>query len=197
MMMNDKFKTILIGLLLVGLVTMTVAYATLFQNLSINGSAKLQPGSSSWNLHFANLSSGSTTGTASIETGKELAITGTTTLSGLTGNLSAKGDSIIYTFDIVNDGDVAAKISSINMPNLNTAVTYSETSSDAQTVKPNIIYRLQYTSNNADLAINDTLAAHSSVNVRLTISYNQAASGLPDNDVYINDLITEINYIQA
>ena len=195
--MERKIKNIIICTLVVILVFMTVAYALLFQNLSINGTANIPRGSSTWNIYFDNLNLLNVSGTASIESGKNLQITGTTTLSGLTATLSAKGDSISYTFDIVNDGDINAKIGNISLPNVNSAVTYAETSADEQIVKPNIIYSLKYTSSGTDLSINDTLNAHTSVNVTFTVSYNSSASNIPNNDVYLDDLIAEIDYIQS
>ena len=136
-------------------------------------------------------------GSASIEDGQNLRITDATTLSGLTASFSARGDSITYTFDIVNDGDVNAKINNISMPDIANASTIYTDSSDEQIVKPNLIYSLKYTSNNQDLSINDELRAHTSKTVKLTISYNSSASSLPNNDVYIQNLISQIDYIQS
>lgn len=194
---NNNIKNIIIGVLLIGLVSMTVVYAALFQRLNVGGTANVQKGSSSWNIYFTNLSSPTIAGSASIEDGQNLRITDATTLSGLTASFSARGDSITYTFDIVNDGDVNAKINNISMPDIANASTIYTDSSDEQIVKPNLIYSLKYTSNNQDLSINDELRAHTSKTVKLTISYNSSASSLPNNDVYIQNLISQIDYIQS
>ena len=77
--MSDKTRNLLIGLLTVGIIAMTVAYAALSQTLNISGSAQVQGKSDSWNIHFAHITSASTaTFTASM-----VATTGTFTLMGL------------------------------------------------------------------------------------------------------------------
>ena len=53
--MNEKTKNILLGVLIVGIISMTVAYASLTQNLRINSSVKVQENSTSWNIHFKHL----------------------------------------------------------------------------------------------------------------------------------------------
>ena len=56
--MNSKTKNILIAVLLVGIISMTIAYASLSQVLNINGTAQLQNRSASWNIHFTHIQSG-------------------------------------------------------------------------------------------------------------------------------------------
>ena len=85
--MKERTKNILIAVLIVGLVSMTVAYAALTQVLNINASAKVLSKSTTWNVHFANLSAVDTHGYASVAT--PLTLSGTTTLEGLVANLSA------------------------------------------------------------------------------------------------------------
>ena len=50
--MKERTKNILIAVLIVGLVSMTVAYAALTQVLNINASAKVLSKSTTWNVRF-------------------------------------------------------------------------------------------------------------------------------------------------
>ena len=49
-MNNEKFKNIILVVLAICLIGITVAYATLSQNLDISGVAKV--GKTNWNIHF-------------------------------------------------------------------------------------------------------------------------------------------------
>ena len=51
--MSEKSKNILLGVLIVGLVSMTVAYAALSTSLTINGQATVE--ATKWDIHFANV----------------------------------------------------------------------------------------------------------------------------------------------
>ena len=76
--MSEKSKNILLGVLVVGLVSMTVAYAALTQTLNINGSAKVQNVNSSWRVRFKALTSGdpiTTTQYATVADGAALSFT--------------------------------------------------------------------------------------------------------------------------
>ena len=127
--MGEKTKNALIALLIIGLVSMTIAYAALTQQLQINAGAKVLNKSATWDIHFANVVAGTPVGYASISQGKSLTGTGTTTLSGLEVTLKAPGDSLSYTFDVVNNGSINAKINTngVSIPNIaNLTVTGSE-----------------------------------------------------------------------
>ena len=103
--MNNKVQNVLLGVLAVGLIGITVAYAALTQQLTINGTAKVA--STKWDIHFSDKKTGVAEGYA--ETG-DFAKTSATTLGGNLGTLKAPGDKITYTFDIENAGDINAII---------------------------------------------------------------------------------------
>ena len=48
--MNNKIQNIVLGVLAVGLIGITIAYASLSQNLTINGTAKVA--AATWDVHF-------------------------------------------------------------------------------------------------------------------------------------------------
>ena len=108
--MNNKIQNIVLGVLAVGLIGLTVAYASLSQNLTINGTAKVA--AATWDIKFLNLTQKSKSGYAAFPTSNALTASGTT-ISGNIGTLKAPGDSLTYTFDIKNNGSINAKVNSV------------------------------------------------------------------------------------
>ena len=119
--MSEKSKNILLGVLIVGLVSMTVAYAALSTSLQINGTANVA--ATTWDIHFANVEvdKANTTG-ASENSNGVITTMGTldnaldstnrsigTAFSGLVVDLAKPGDKATITFDIVNAGTIDAK----------------------------------------------------------------------------------------
>ena len=101
-MNQKKQRTLAIFALAVALVATTIAYAALSTTLNISGNITKKGGS--WSVGITNLSSVSTTGTGSMS--KAPSVSGTT-LS-FDANLKKPGDSVSFTFDIVNSGTVTA-----------------------------------------------------------------------------------------
>lgn len=118
--MEKERKLKIYGLcaLIIAVLGLTVAFASLSQTLKINGSASVDP--ANWNVHFESLD-----GTNNILSTSKMDHTGAEGLEKASlsddkktisyfGILFAPGDSIMYDFKIVNNGTVDAKISSIN-----------------------------------------------------------------------------------
>lgn len=192
--MNNKVQNIVLGVLAVALIGITVAYATLTQQLKINGTATVKAGT--WDVHFENLQ-GSVTGSAVLDTStSKLGIqTGSTTISGKLGTLSKPGDSITYTFDIVNKGNIPAILSSV--PTISTP-SCSATSNDAgaTTVCGNLTYTLTY-SDGSTIAKNDTLAATSGKKTaKLVVTYKSTATSVVNTDVEVSNIAATLNYSQ-
>ena len=112
--MSEKSKNILLGVLIVGLVSMTVAYAALSTSLSIRGTATVE--ATKWDVHFANVNVDTAKTTIpdtqySLGTLDEQTGTGTGTLiSGLTATLKKPTDKLVVNFDIVNAGTIDARV---------------------------------------------------------------------------------------
>ena len=106
----NKDKKVVFGILalLVGIVAISISYATFTQNLNINGTANVT--ASSWSVHFANLTNVVRNGTAVEQTAPTIK-SGQTSIGDYSVDFYTPGDSITYTFDVVNDGDYDAKIS--------------------------------------------------------------------------------------
>ena len=121
--MDTKKKNILLGVLIVGVVAMTVAFAALATNLRINGSANVA--ATSWNIRFENwqkvdLTTGTTghTNTASSPAANQLSTsdsTNVTKVEGVNVTLNQPGDVAKYTFEIRNRGSIDAKLSNVSV----------------------------------------------------------------------------------
>ena len=192
--MNNKVQNILLGVLAVGLIGITVAYATLSQQLKINGTAKVA--SAKWDVHFANMSTGAKTGYAEIATTGKLTASGTT-VSGSFGTLKAPGDSITYTFDVTNAGSINAKITGINptTPGKTCApATTGGSSSAATTVCNGITYTIQYTVGGKNLAVGDTLTACETKQITMKVA--KTDNTLASEDVTVTATPMTITYSQ-
>ena len=199
--MNNKVQNVLLGVLAVGLIGITVAYAALTQQLTINGTAKVA--STKWDVHFANLSAGAATGYASTD-GKTLAIAGdkSTSIEGNLGTLRAPGDTITYTFDIANAGDINAVIDSVTGGQSVTCTSTTQSVADA--VCKELTYSIKYTDGaTTTIAKGDKLAKANGLvpttkNVTLTLTYKATAesASLPSEDVTVTANGMTINYVQ-
>ena len=109
--MNRNLNIISVTILVVAVIAgISMAYAAFTQTLTINGSATAKQ--SSWNIKFANLKPVATTGTAAETTTPKLA---DTSIGNFNVSVKTPGDSVTYTFDIVNSGSFNAKISTITV----------------------------------------------------------------------------------
>ncbi len=100
-----KIKTLSLVALIVAVLGLTVAFATLSKTLTINGTASVD--AAQWDIHFENLSEPKITGAAEVLEAPTLT---NDSFMGLNVKLTKPGDSVTYTFDIVNKGTIAAKI---------------------------------------------------------------------------------------
>lgn len=192
--MNNKVQNILLGVLAVGLIGITVAYATLSQQLTINGTAKVA--SATWDVHFENMSDGAKVGYAEIATTGKLTASGTT-VSGSFGTLKAPGDSITYTFDVKNAGSINAKITGINptTPGKTCApATTGGSASVATTVCNGITYTIQYTDGGKNLAVGDTLTAGETKQITMKVA--KTDNTLASEDVTVTATPMTITYSQ-
>ena len=193
--MNNKIQNIVLGVLAVGLIGITVAYASLSQNLTINGTAKVA--AATWDVHFEGMNAGTATGYATLPTTGKLAASGTS-VSGNIGTLKAPGDTITYTFNVKNAGSINAKISSITAPKLTCApVASGGSQAVANNVCANLTYTIEYTSESPKtIAVGNTLTAGASKNITLKIVNSSAATTLASEDIAVTASPMIINYVQ-
>ena len=113
--MSEKSKNILLGVLIVGLVAMTVAYAALSTNLAINGTATVE--NTKWDIRFENyaVGTGNNVDAPTVAAALSGADASVTQLSNVDVTLSKPGDKLVYQFDIVNNGTIDARKASFEM----------------------------------------------------------------------------------
>ena len=205
-----QIKIISLCALLVAVLGLTVAFAALSQTLTINGSAAVN--AASWDIHFEK-TSGKETEVKGAATFTEPTLSGTT-IENFSATLTKPGDSVIYYFDIVNNGTVDAQIESYNFPRaFNDCFTninkYSycmnfdfNGDNEVDTVDRLVYitlfnYRLAYADTDKSVTQGDTLNAGETKHMKLVIEYKDTATELPENNLTLtsSDPIT-ITYEQ-
>lgn len=174
-MKNNKEKYLLFGI--VFLVALVFAY--LITNLSVN--ADLSVKSSSWDVHFENIS----VVEGSVSTDDGAIITDDTTID-LSAELTQPGDYYSFTVDVVNGGTIDAMVDSISIDGLE---DYSDF------LNLDIYYTTNYY---YDLKSKDILYAGDEVNVSFNFTFMDEidASDLPDED-FDTTVSIDIDYVQA
>lgn len=193
---NRGLKIGVIAALVISVVAIGIGFATFTETLKIQGSATVQ--TSTWKVKFTNLSG--PTGTATVVTAPTIN-TNDTTISTYDVKLMKPGDSVSYTFDVVNTGTYKAKLTSINIPT--PTCTGKADAESATTDAANVCKHLTYTLTYADdspLAENDELEASTGkASMKLTLTYtsHDVAAELPKADVTISNLGISLVYSQA
>ena len=172
--MDNKKRNILLGVLIVGVISMTVAFAALSTTLSINGTAGIP--TTRWDIHFAN-GTDNTSGTHANGKVNKGTITGlqfaATSISNFTATLYQPNDEVVYNFDIVNEGTIDGQLD-----NFTKTLTCNSASCDMIT----------YTITCEDASHNDAnqsdyiLASGESVSCEMKIKYNDQTNS--NNGVY-------------
>lgn len=191
-MENKTLKTLAITALVVAVGGLTLGYAALTQSLSINTSAKVQNSATSWKIKFNNPSAGAITGDA---VKGSINVTDTdVTVSDIV--LKAPGDSVTYTFDVVNSGQIDAELTTFTLKNPTVTGTGGTKDADEALVNGKYTYTLTYTDGGAPVAQGDTLDAGATKNITLKIVFDAGVEQLPTADVTISDLGASLIYTQ-
>lgn len=172
-----------------------IVYAAFSQQLNVNGNATVT--SSTWKVKFANLGEAEVTGAAKEITAPTID-TDDTKIGDYAVSLTLPGDSVSYTFDVVNEGTFDAQISSVTIPTPSCLGTGDAATNDASNVCNHITYTLKY-ADGTNVQSSDTLSAGQTKSMVLTLNYSGdvSAEQLPKNDVAINNLSTTIVYSQS
>lgn len=186
---NERTRNIILIVLAVCLIGITVAYATLSQNLNISGVANVDK--TSWNIHFTNVLTPKVEGQAT--GGKAVLNDGKTVLTISEGTLSAPGDKIIYTFDVINEGDLPAEIE--------TTLTQmegckAENGSDASIFCNKIGLDLVYADTKEKVQKSDRLLSGETKTLNLIITYDKdkLLTTLPTSPIVLSNITSTINY---
>lgn len=187
-MKSEKFQNIALGVLFVAVITLTIAYAAMSQQLNITASGTVANKTASWNVHFTNMTC-TKSGKAEITTQPT---TVATDITGLAFNIKAPGDSVTCEFGVQNEGLLDAAISTFS--------PLTGTCSDSN-ITSNLSYSIVYGENDAKEgqapAQGDTLASGTTRPLVMTITYAQAATYLPATNVSISNINSHFIYGQA
>ncbi len=192
--MSIKVKNIVLVVLLLGLISMTVAYAALTQRLDIESTAGIN--SLEWDVHFANLSKGEVIGSPSITEPKLSNIT----INGLDVEFTKPGESVTYNFDIVNNGTIDARLDTLKINTKEDGIVCTDSngskdSQDAINVCNNISFSVTK-ANGLQFNEGDILSSKDTINAKLVVSYNGDLESLPTTRVTVKGLNAVFEYIQ-
>lgn len=203
-MNQKKQRTLAIFVLAIALVATTIAYAVLSTTLSISGNVTKKGGS--WDVHLANVSQATTTGTGKMTTTPQIS---GTTLS-FAAELSKPGDSVEFTFDIVNGGTINAIMytGSLSLNNKSESIaSYSGFS----VTNNNITYKIymkddlgnwESAGTNLFSCCNSygdgylALGKQETKNVKIVLTYNSSATSVDSTDKTMN-VTASFPFVQA
>ena len=216
---NKKMVGIISGavLVLAIIVVFGIVYAAFTQQLTINGTGKVE--GSNWRIVFTNVGNKNLVGTA-----KELTAPtvnpNATIINAYSVTLTSPGDSASYDVVVKNEGTYPAVISSVTLKNpvctgVNADSEDSAIAAQAATDASNVCDKLTYTFKNVpgattlaeaanittgltDVAAGQTLDPNESKVMRVTLTYNAFNDHtlLAKNDVNISNLDIALNYAQ-
>ena len=186
---NERTRNIILIVLAVCLIGITVAYATLSQNLNISGVANVDK--TSWNIHFTNVLTPKVEGQAT--GGKAVLNSGSTILTISEGTLSAPGDKIVYTFDVINEGDLPAEVET-TLTKMESCK--AENGSDVSIFCNKIGLDLVYKDTNTKVQKSDRLLSGETKTLNLIITYDKdkLLTTLPTSTITLSNITSTINY---
>ena len=186
---NEKTRNIILVVLAVCLIGITVAYATLSQNLNISGVANVDK--TSWNIHFTNVLTPKVEGQAT--GGKAVLNSGSTVITISEGTLSAPGDKIVYTFDVINEGDLPAEVET-TLTQLESCK--AENGSDVSIFCNKIGLDLVYADTKEKVQKSDRLLSKEKKTLNLIITYDKdkLLTTLPTSPIVLSNITSTINY---
>ena len=201
--MNERTKNILLGVLIVGIISMTVAYASLTQNLRINSSAKVQGNSTSWNIHFKHI-----TNTANEVQPKEYATSASNSITLSETNtvatmpavtLKAPGDSVEFYFNVINEGEITGYLNTINNITIpDPTYANDETlTTEQRTQLKNWVSATLTKADGSALVVDEALAQNQELELKLVIRFSSEANILPSKNVTFSGITTSLVYGQS
>lgn len=186
---NEKIlQLVMVIALIISITGISIGFASMSSSLNVSGVSEMTP--ASWKIKFDNLSSPQIVGDALVVTAPT--ITGDTHLGDYNIKLTKPGDSVVYTFDVINSGSIDAKLSTFNFTKPN-VVALDE--NEKKMVEDNLIYTLTY-NDGSSITLGDELLKGESKKLKLTVSYSMAATEIPINIVNINDMDITFVYTQ-
>ncbi len=192
---DRQTKLIAVIAMIIAIGGLSIAFAALNQNLSIDGVAAVNQ--IGFEVRFENLVENPVIGDATIITSPTISAN-TTHIGTFDVEFNAPGASVSYEATLNNTGTIDAIVDSINIPTPTCTGTGDNATIDAANVCEYIEYTLKY-DNGDDINIGDTLASSTTRNVILTLTYNNLVTvdKLPKDIVEISNLAVTIGYVQG
>ena len=177
-----RIKMLSLSAVIVAVLGLTVAFAALSTTLNIKGSAYLD--AAKWGIKFQNLSEPSIVGEAS--DAKTAKIEKDVSINDIKVTLSKPGDSVTYTVDLVNDGDINAKKENIEKTNL------------TEEQQKYITFTVKYKEDDTESKIGDILSKGQVKPLVIKIEYRKdlESSDLPKSAQEIN-LSYKLDFVQT
>lgn len=177
-MYNNKQKTVILILLAFVMISIGIAYASLTTNLRVSGTVDAP--SVQWDVHFINFSDSTP---SSPNTGEIKDITtSNTAITNLTADLKKPGDSIVYSFDIKNFGNIDAKLNSFT-----SNITCPSNDCSYAT------YNVQCLNGATPITQGFILSKNATVNCSLTVTYK---TGVTIQDDAVTSVSANWNFVQ-
>lgn len=142
-MLSKKIFRIIVILFISGIAIISVSfvYASITSQLSIDGYASMNP--AKWSVNFQNLSNSNLKGNT-IEVTNPILQHNSTNISNFNVEFQSVKDGVSYNFDVMNDGNLDAKVSSIFIPKPICTGTDSNYYEDKKLICDNLNYSLTY-----------------------------------------------------
>ena len=199
---GKKIGATLIAILIISIVTLTVAYAALSETLSIQGSAKVNASNWDINLNNSTTRTNSKTGTATYTT----PVVNGTTISYSVG-LTKPSDSVTLYFDVLNNGDVTGEITSI-ISSTPTCTSSTGNTADADLVCNNLEITLTYSSgkeisvgdifnSNGQVCWNGTISWMAKYSIKVQMKLKDSMTSVPSSQVNISNIKHDIIFSQT
>ena len=189
------FKIIAVVALVVAVVGLSIAYAGYTSSLTVQGTATV---ASAWKIVWDDLDAGTPTGYAET-TGKTLAIDSSKqAISGVLGTLKAPGDTITYTWNVENQGEIDATLATVTLGGLTCAPATGSDATQAQATAVCAKLSIAFTYDGAALTASTTgdLLKDAVKPVTMTLTYAAGDAVEIDGDVTVTLATTSFVYNQ-
>lgn len=185
-----QFKILTLSAIVIAIVSMGFSFASMSTQLDIKGFATM--GSANWDVYFDNLSKATTIG-ETIEITHPTITNKSTTISAFDVKFQQAKDGISYAFEIVNDGGMSAKITTLNVSTPTCIGSGASATNDEKLICDNLKYSLTY-SDGTNVRVGDVLPKKTRKSVKMTLLYD--GNELPIEEVRVTNLGIMVIYSQ-
>ncbi len=192
-MKKDHIKTYIVIAILISIIGISIAYAALSQQLQIKTTTTVQSNQTSWNIKITNVRS---TPHGYMNVGNISFNNTTITVSGIV--LKTPSDWAEYYFDVKNEGEVPAKLSSVSRIGPTVTGSGDTAKADADYFLTQYWAVIRYNGTNINTSSpNISLGAGETKTFMFGLGYNSESAHLPTNTLTISSYGYTLNFVQA